>query len=268
VNTVEIELEGRALSLVVDVRRGDDPPVVCLHGIQGNRRTFAPLNRSEQLHGRALVAFDFPGFGSSPAPSWLACDVGSYATVIRAGLDRLGIDQVHLVGHSLGGMVAVHLLGQPGLDVLSLCNLEGNMVLTDCGASASIAAGSERDFVAHGYHQLLHEVGRGHQTSAPCRVAALRDVQPTVLHTVATSIVEWSTTGSLLRRFTADSPTRRLFVVGERNRHKVDVLSGRVEHVVIAGAGHFMLLENPLATADAIAKWIVGSGQAQLSHEP
>lgn len=91
-------------------RWGAGPPaVVALHGW---RRTHADFARSlgPAAPGGALpvVALDLPGFGASPEPPapWGSPE---YAQVVARVVEALGAGPVVLVGHSLGGRVAVRL---------------------------------------------------------------------------------------------------------------------------------------------------------------
>ena len=87
-------------------RKGKGPPLLYLHGA-GLTRQWLPLY--EHLSRRFdLIVPEHPGFGDTPMPDWLrAIDdlVLHYDTL----LDMLGLDNVHLVGHSLGGWIAASL---------------------------------------------------------------------------------------------------------------------------------------------------------------
>jgi 4,5:9,10-diseco-3-hydroxy-5,9,17-trioxoandrosta-1(10),2-diene-4-oate hydrolase len=85
------------------------PPVVMLHGggpgasgvsnFRLNYPTFAG-------HFRTIVV-DQPGYGQSDKPEVKGNYFGFAADALKNLLDELGIDQVHLVGNSLGGGTAV-----------------------------------------------------------------------------------------------------------------------------------------------------------------
>ncbi|NNE80278.1 MAG: alpha/beta hydrolase [Silicimonas sp.] len=86
-------------------RKGNGPDVVFLHGIGSNAVSFQPLFESlpENLN---LVAWNAPGYlGSEPLeePWPLAED---YAYALARMLDGLDLSSVHLVGHSLGTLIA------------------------------------------------------------------------------------------------------------------------------------------------------------------
>lgn len=93
-------------------RTGDGPALLLLHGTAASREQWGPL--TAQAHGFTVLAPDFPGSG-------LTTDDGGPITVetlaaqAEAVLDHAGCETAHVVGHSLGGVVAAHLAGtRPG----------------------------------------------------------------------------------------------------------------------------------------------------------
>jgi proline-specific peptidase len=105
--------------------RADQPtgaPLVCLHGGPGcTHLGFEALDALADE--RDVVVYDQLGCGNSSQPSdpslWT---VELYVAEVAAVRDALGIDRVHLLGHSWGGMLALEVaLTQPaGLESLVL----------------------------------------------------------------------------------------------------------------------------------------------------
>jgi pyruvate dehydrogenase E2 component (dihydrolipoamide acetyltransferase) len=96
------EVDGLALHYVVE---GRGPAVILLHGLGGFaeswRHNIAPLA------ARATVyAIDLPGFGRSAKPRTLY-RLSYFARAVHGFMEAMGIPQASLVGHSLGGAVAV-----------------------------------------------------------------------------------------------------------------------------------------------------------------
>jgi pimeloyl-ACP methyl ester carboxylesterase len=84
---------------------GSGPVVLFVHGICGSQRQWAHLvDRLDEDH-RVLVP-DLFGHGQSAKPVG-DYSVGAHAGTLRDLLDRLGVDRVTLVGHSLGGGIAM-----------------------------------------------------------------------------------------------------------------------------------------------------------------
>lgn len=89
---------------------GTGPPVLLLHGWGVSSALFQPTIAGLK-HAFTLIAPDFPGFGSTPPPP-TAWSVNDYAVWMVHVLDSLNITQVHVIGHSHGGRVAIKLASE------------------------------------------------------------------------------------------------------------------------------------------------------------
>ena len=95
-------LHGRALSYL-DV--GSGPVVLFVHGLLGSHRHW--LRLLDQLSGQCrLLAPDLLGHGES-AKLRGDYSLGAHAATLRDLLDHLNVERVSLVGHSLGGGIAM-----------------------------------------------------------------------------------------------------------------------------------------------------------------
>ena len=87
------------------VKTGSGPALLLLHGLGCDHTTWAPV--IPQLAKRyTVIAPDLLGHGASDKPR-ADYSVGGYANGMRDLLTVLGIDKVTVVGHSLGGGVAM-----------------------------------------------------------------------------------------------------------------------------------------------------------------
>ena len=86
---------------------GAGAPVVLLHGLSGSQRwwryTVPALAREYAVH-----VLDLVGFGASRRPPRQP-SIAEMAALVAAWAGRLGIERPHLVGHSMGGQIALHL---------------------------------------------------------------------------------------------------------------------------------------------------------------
>ncbi len=85
------------------VEAGGGEPLVFLHGVGGDSASWTP-QLAAFSDGFRAIAWDMPGYGGSPALERMTFPALAQALV--GLLDRLGLERVHLVGHSMGGMVA------------------------------------------------------------------------------------------------------------------------------------------------------------------
>ena len=103
----EVRLEGGSVDGLAlhYVREGRGPAIVLLHGLGGFaeswRTTIDVLAKSADV-----LAVDLPGCGLSAKPR-TRYDLNFFTRVLHGFLDATGVGQVSLVGHSLGGAVAV-----------------------------------------------------------------------------------------------------------------------------------------------------------------
>ena len=89
---------------------GSGPVVLLIHGIGDNSATWASVH-SQLAERFTVIAPDLLGHGSSDKPR-ADYSVAGYANRIRDLLSVLGIDRVTVIGHSLGGGVAMQFVYQ------------------------------------------------------------------------------------------------------------------------------------------------------------
>lgn len=80
-------------------------PVVLIHGAGGSHLDWPPNLR--RLAMVTVYAIDLPGHGRSPGPACSSVD--QYAAVVSAFITELNPDDVVLVGHSMGGAIALNI---------------------------------------------------------------------------------------------------------------------------------------------------------------
>jgi pimeloyl-ACP methyl ester carboxylesterase len=84
---------------------GEGPAVLFIHGLLGSHRNWAHLVDTLDTRHRVLAP-DLIGHGASAKPMG-DYSLGAHAATLRDLLNHLGIDRVTLVGHSLGGGIAM-----------------------------------------------------------------------------------------------------------------------------------------------------------------
>jgi pimeloyl-ACP methyl ester carboxylesterase len=104
----EVQLPGRHEKIdgvrVHVIEQGNGFPVLLIHGFGGSTYDFRTLIPALAERFR-VIAVDLPGFGFSDrdapelsGPAWVE--------MLRALLQRLGVERAIVIGHSMGGMVA------------------------------------------------------------------------------------------------------------------------------------------------------------------
>ena len=111
-----VEAGGRRFAYV-DMGAGD-PPILLLHGFGGDYSSWM-FNQAPLAENRRVIALDLPGHGGSGK------DVGdgsvaALSGVVEDAIRALGLTRLHLVGHSLGGTIAMAIAAKRPAETASL----------------------------------------------------------------------------------------------------------------------------------------------------
>jgi len=101
----DIEAGGKRIR-VLDLSDGPGVPVMFVHGFGADLNAWM-FNQPALAESRRALAFDLPGHGGSTKTLDQAVDAASFAADLDRLLQALGIERLHLVGHSMGGAIAL-----------------------------------------------------------------------------------------------------------------------------------------------------------------
>jgi len=262
----ELRLDGRRVSYLCAGGDHDRPTLAFLHGSGMSARYW-----SAQLHALAsaarVLAIDVPGHGESDARG--DASLATYADVTARVIDALGAWPALVVGHSLGGAVAIMLAARRDADVCGLVLLSTCARLPAVSTAAqwlwaSIPTPLRRVIFCLNARDLLFAAG-----ASPAAIAlGMHELRTCRAHTLAADVaiargMNLETTAAALR-----VPT--LILCGSRDRVTPPALS-RSLHETIAGShlqivdgvGHMLLIEAPDAVNRAIAGFV-----AALTRRP
>nr|WP_240795402.1 alpha/beta hydrolase [Aquibacillus halophilus] len=86
----------------------DKPPIFLIHGFASSTYTFRriiPLLQ-EQF---SIISVDLPGFGRSEKSTSFVYTFENYAKLLIECMDQFNISNTHIVAHSMGGQIALHM---------------------------------------------------------------------------------------------------------------------------------------------------------------
>ncbi len=216
-------------------QQGNGEDVLLLHGWGGQVESFFPVIQALTPHYR-VTAIDFPGHGQSALPPkpWTVTD---FLNLTLGLMDKLGLQQPHIVAHSFGGRVTIKLAaGYPE-------RAKRLLFTAGAGVPAPVGLGVKaKRFAASHFKGLVPESVREkllpHLGSADYRNAG--ELRATLSNVVAEDL-----TGYLN---SIHHPT--LLVWGDQDKdtplHCGQVMSRLIpgaELVVFPGAGHFPYLD-------------------------
>ncbi|MFE6129335.1 alpha/beta fold hydrolase [Streptomyces sp. NPDC056437] len=230
---------------------GDGPPRVYLHGLGAASAAYhAHIAADPELAGRRSLFVDLPGHGLSDRPADFGYTLEGHAAALAAALDEADVRGGEIVGHSMGGAVAIVLAyRRPDLVarlIITEANLDPDPPLT--AGSSGISSYSEEEFVTGGgFACVLDRVG-------PNWSATMRLADPLALHRSATGLVRG--TRPTMRHMLMELSMDRVFVQGALSgelpgRDELTVSGVRV--VTVPGAGHNVMFDNPAVFVRVLA---------------
>jgi pimeloyl-ACP methyl ester carboxylesterase len=269
----QLSIAGRAVGLH---QRGDGPaaPLLLVHGFTGSKEDFDPVLEPLSVD-RRVVAVDLPGHGDSEG----ADDPGAHSLSAQAAwvlevADALDLGEFHLLGHSLGGLIAQRVA------VVASQRLH-SLILMDTGLGALREAATEwvvpiavaaRD---HGMEAAWEQsrridAARGvdPRSGDPERDAFVRRrflaLNPAAVVGEARTLIGAVPAGAFLRGI--DIPV--LVVHGEddeawlpNEQHLLAETVRGAERAVISDAGHTPQLENTAAWLKAVGGFLAATGR-------
>ncbi len=232
-----------------------NPALVFLHGVGGDGHSFAPqlTSFSNEYH---CLAWHMPGYANSDLIT--PYDWDGLANALLRLLDYHGIATATLVGHSIGGMVAQHLVGLAPSRVSQL-------VLS---ATSPAFGKRDGDFQQQFLAARLGPLDQGHTlaslapgivdellgtnpvANAHARaVDAMSQVPEASYRAAMTAITEFDARATLAQ---IDCPT--LLIAGECDSNAPAAMMARMaekipgsQYACIDGAGHLSYMEQPAA---------------------
>ena len=254
-HTPPVELEERTCNVAGrDVRYqtvGAGPPLLLVHGLAGSWRWWRPV--AGQLATRhRLYLVDLPGFGSARGQPFVFRDAPSF---LRTLVERLGLEQPHLVGHSLGGAVCARAAALWPESV-------GRLVLA---APACVLEGRH---IGHFALPLMNAARQMRPSFLSVVAADSLRAGVLTLYSAAAQILADNARGDELARIA--TPT--LLVWGDRDpliplrlarQYEQTLTEARL--VVLPGAGHVPMTDRPAQFAHAVLEFLNGLDQARAA---
>ncbi len=99
-----VEIDGNRIHYVEE---GEGPPILFIHGLGGTLHHLRHPLFGGKIPGYRLIALDRPGAGWSTRAPGASARLPEQAALIAKFIDWLGLEKPLVVGHSLGGMIAL-----------------------------------------------------------------------------------------------------------------------------------------------------------------
>jgi pimeloyl-ACP methyl ester carboxylesterase len=240
-------------------------PMVFIHGAGLDHTVWLLQSRYFAHHGRNVVALDLPGHGRSQGPALSAIE--TMADWVPQVLDALDIDQVALIGHSMGSLVTLETTARHPQRVNRLALLGTSIPMTVSEPLLNAAKNTDHsafDMITLWGHGRAAQIG-GHPVPGMWMIGntvrLLEHSAPGVLYTDLNACNQYSTgLGSAQQ---VRCPV--LVVLARQDRMTPIAVAdelirsiGNLHTVILDNCGHMMLAEQPDQVLDALKTFVFG----------
>jgi len=237
---------------------GREPACVYIHGLgAASTADFPEVATAPGLAGRRALLVDLLGFGYRDRPPDFPYSMEAHAGSVAALLDHLGLAGCALIGHSMGGTIAITLAASRPDLVACLVVAEANLDPEVGGMSKEIARSSPEEFVRSGFadyeRRLRRAAGRDESAARYAGEWALADAR--AVHASAVGLLRNTTPSARERLEVLSIP--RTYVFGSRSLADADVErlpAAGVQIRVVPNAGHAMMDDNLQAFVDVLVE--------------
>ena len=239
--TINIKVAGVSYNISIKHRSVSDDLIIFLHGLGCSKDSFEGAWNHKDLTGQSLLSFDLLGFGQSEKPDEFTYTLEDHAGVCDAIIRTFSEDRLHIVAHSMGGAVGLLISDEILNRVISFVNVEGNLISEDCGLIS-------RKTTCVPYKIFKNELFPDFQSQfagKEYRQFSIDTASPLAFYNSSKSLVSWSESGHLLKRFKG-LKCKKIYFYGEQSSGmKVLTKLGNMEKRKISGSGHFLMNDNP-----------------------
>tara|TARA_R110002012_G_scaffold93604_1_gene227124 strand:- start:1599 stop:2357 length:759 start_codon:yes stop_codon:yes gene_type:complete len=243
--------------------------VVLIHGLFGSLNDPKILMAFDQAD---VHAPDLLGYGVYSQQETADIDLFAQAEHVAKYMLDAGIEQAHIVGHSVGGVIAVLLADRYPELVSSLISVEGNLTINDAFWSAELAAMpiEKVEEIVAGYRHAPSDwfASAGVPITEWTTLLAtswLSNQPATTIKAQAKAVVEATKPSEYLRTLSRlmESGLAVSLIAGSRSSDSWDVPDWLIRtctmRINIADTGHLMMAESPARFARAVQTCIAYS---------
>jgi pimeloyl-ACP methyl ester carboxylesterase len=242
-------------------------PVVLLHGTRGHAHLWEAV--ATRLASRfRVLALDLRGHGDSARPAPPAYHINDYANDVRAVVSALDLSPFVLVGHSMGAQVAMLLAGTGGLPLggLAILDIEADpppyqaehvsaagakparsfatleeAIAAEARVFAGVSAERARELAGFNVRPLPGGGFEAKNDREAMRQYEQVNLLPMLAHIACPILLLRGSESTVTRHEAAEAMQRAM-------------PRGRL--LEIPGAGHQLIVEQPVAAARALLGWL------------
>ena len=231
---------------------GEGLPIIFIHGLGcASSFDYVEIANKKEFLGHRRILVDLLGAGYSDKPLDFIYEVKSHAKYLSEFLEDLGLEQVIVFGHSLGGAIAIELCSLCEERIERLILTEPNLDPATKGRTSWAVAQYTEENYKKSITRLIQYCESGKNTMW---AATLKNWLPEAAYQISRDavVVRENSWRSLLYSYNVP----RYFIFGEKTLPSMDfeeLPKHNITVKVVKNAGHSMAWENPEELVEVIS---------------
>ncbi len=230
-------------------RQSGEDLIVFIHGLGCVKESFDGAYEAPDLANHSLFSFDWVGFGESAKPQDFSYDLEDQADIVHGMLTTFPADRLHIVAHSLGGIIGILLASRLRDQVETLICVEASLSEEGEGSIRRSASG----VTFEEFRDITLPTLRAKYTSAP--EASSRQwaqwseaADPLAFYNSARSATDLLAREQILKTF-LNLSCNKFYLYGDMSHEAKRSTIQKLEPtptVAIPDSGHFAMTDNPI----------------------
>jgi pimeloyl-ACP methyl ester carboxylesterase len=243
------------------------PVIVLIHGLGCSTKYWRCVLEASEFSQNRILALDLPGFGMSDKPDTYDYSLQSQADTTYALVQALDIPRFTLIGHSMGGTIAILLAQKYTEHVERLIVIEPNLKASDAHLSREIIRRSEAEFINQydaftkiAVDTVQNWFVNSHRVDIEEYIQELLKTTPVSMYRSARSLMAVTANDDFVHQFQHLAMPKHL-LIGEETLKTRNLLKNfqdsSVRAGIVPGVGHMMMVDNPLLFNRTLASMVL-----------
>ena len=244
----EIFYKGKMLRIAVNVRDSGEDLIVFIHGLGCTKDIYSRAFQMYTLSKYSLLAFDLIGYGNSENPSDFSYALEDQAGMAQELLKQFRFSKVHIVAHSLGGVIGVLLAEKIGEQMGTFVSIEGTLSNRESSLIRKrVMEVTYKEFKNIVFRELKNKFSVASDKGSQSWARWSEKADPQVFYKTVKLSEQLLQGDTILCKFQT-LPCKKVYIYGEENYRRKAYILDRLRNVLIISiprSNHFVMNDNP-----------------------
>lgn len=249
-----VKYNDEKITLHYKYRRCGRELLVFIHGLACTKESFDDAWKQKSLKNYSILAIDLPGFGKSDRPKNFPYTLYDHANVIYELIRHTNFKKIHLIGHSMGGAIAVFLAEKDTSRFATLISVDGCLGGTNTSPQQQNAAPTYDEFTTRLLTRIEKTKGTPLEKGYRLWYQWSRLSDPIAFQKSDESLIQLSRSGTILKSFLS-LPIKKIYFYPQLDGiPKILEKASNVKTIEITNSSHFIMNDNPKEFYEKLAK--------------